>query len=210
MQNAQSPHSGMSLFSHKGERKYLNVAEARRFIKAISTLSEASEQTFCETIYWTGCRPSEALQLDIARVNVEDAFLVFRTLKKHGTRKGRHFRTVPIPRDFAKRLDSIHLIIKTQRNKTANQFRRLWVFGRQKGWNLIRTVMNAAKIFGIRACARGLRHSFGVHAILSGVPETQLQTWLGHSSLRTTAIYVSIIGIEDRSLAKRLWIYRKA
>ena len=185
--------------------QYLNSVERKRFYKSIAVLDDQSEQTFCETIYWTGCRPSEALELDVMRVNVEDAFLVFRTLKKRGQNKGKHFRTVPVPRGFMKRLNRIHHIRKTQRCKDADQLRRLWKFGRQKGWRLVKAVMTKAKIFGTRACARGLRHGFGMHAILCSVPETRLQNWMGHASLATTAIYVNAIGAEDRAIAKRMW-----
>ena len=100
--------ASQSLFTGAGERKYLNARERKRFYKALSTLKVASERTFCEALFWTGCRPSEALQLDYLRVNVEDAHLVFRTLKKHGANKGNHFRIVPIPRSFAKLLDKVH------------------------------------------------------------------------------------------------------
>jgi len=195
----------MSLFTGQGERKYLNAAERKRFYNAIPVLKDQSERSFCETIYWTGCRPSEALELEVMRVNVEDGSLIFRTLKKHGDGRDRHFRSVPVPREFMKRLGKVHYIKRTQRCKTADQFRRLWTFGRQKGYRVIKTVMNAAGIFGIKACARGLRHSFGVLAILCGIPETRLQAWLGHSSLATTAIYVNAIGAEDRALAKKMW-----
>lgn len=195
----------MSLFSDLGERKYLNQRERKRFYKALSILDNPSERTFCETIFWTGCRPSEALALDFMRVNIEDAFLVFRTLKKRGENKGKHFRIVPIPRHFAKRLNEAHRITNRQHYKNANLLIRLWTFGRQTGWRIIKKVMAKARIFGIRACARGLRHSFGVHAILCGVPETTLQTWMGHASLKTTAIYIGIVSAEDRIIAKRMW-----
>lgn len=195
----------MSLFSDLGERKYLNQRERRRFYKALSVLENPIERTFCETIFWTGCRPSEALELDYMRVNIEDAFLVFRTLKKRGENKAKHFRVVPIPRHFAKTLNRAHNITKRQCYEGANLFTRIWTFGRQTGWRLIKKVMAKANIFGIRACARGLRHSFGVHAILCSVPETTLQTWMGHASLKTTAIYVGIVGAEDRTIAKRMW-----
>jgi len=197
-----------SLFTDLGERKYLNASECKRFIASLSVLKTLCEQTFCETIYWTGCRPSEALKLDVMRVNVEDCFLVFRSLKKHGKKKGKHFRTVPIPPEFAARLNEIHSILKTQLSKSANPFRRLWRFGRQKGWRLIKIVMDKAGIFGVRACARGLRHSFGVHTILSGIAESKLQTWLGHEDPKTTAIYLTIGGAEDHELIRRMWNYR--
>ncbi|MGH1406659.1 MAG: tyrosine-type recombinase/integrase [Rhodomicrobiaceae bacterium] len=200
-----SSHISMSLLSDQGERKYLNQKERKRFYKALDVLKELSERTFCETIYWTGCRPSEALEMDFMRVNIEEAFLVFRSLKKHGQNKGKEFRTVPIPRNFAKLLNQVHSVIKLQKQKDADLLRRLWKFGRQKGWRLVKLVMTKAKIFGIRASARGLRHGFGIHAILSGVPETRLQKWLGHSSLGTTAVYVQAVGYEDRKLASRMW-----
>jgi len=198
--------NSMSLFTLQGERKYLNRQERKRFYKSLKVIEDESERTFCETIYWTGCRPSEALELDVMRVNIEDACLIFRTLKKHGNNKGKHFRIVPVPKDFMKRLDKANNVRKSQYSEKENQLRRLWRFGRQKGWRLIKQVMQKANIFGIRACARGLRHSFGIHAILCGIPETRLQYWLGHVSLSTTAIYIQAIGIEDRIIAKKMWL----
>ncbi len=195
----------MTLFSGSGERKYLNARERKRFYKALDVLTEQTERTFCETIFWTGCRPSEALQLEYLRVNVEDAFLVFRSLKKRGANKGKQYRIVPIPKRFAKVLDQVHRVSIQQKQKGKSLLHRLWTFGRQTGWRLIKLVMERAKIFGIRANARGLRHSFGIHAILSRVPETRLQSWMGHASLKTTAIYVQAAGAEDRAFAKLMW-----
>lgn len=197
--------NSMTLYSGDGERKYLNSEERRRFYAALPVIRDATERAFAETIYWTGCRPSEALQLDIMRVNVDEAFLVFRTLKQHGQNKGKRFRIVPVPREFINLLDKLHDVLKTQQGQFGNQLRRLWTFGRQKGWKLIKTVMIKARVFGVRACGRGLRHSFGVHAILHGVPVTSLQKWMGHTSLKTTSIYLNIIGLEDRAIAKRMW-----
>lgn len=205
MSDSTAAHDGMTLFTGSGERKYLNAAERKRYFEALPVINEPCERTFCETLFWTGCRPSEALALDFMRVNVEDCFLVFQTLKKRGANKGRSFRIVPVPRSFMTRLNRIHGILDVQMSKGANLLARLWSFGRQKGWRLVGEVMHRARIFGIRACARGLRHSFGVHAILCGVPETKLQRWMGHSSLRITGIYLNLIGPEDRAIATRMW-----
>lgn len=65
--------------------------------------------------------------------------------------------------------------------------------------------MATAGISGIRACARGLRHSYGVHAILSRVPVTSLQTWMGHTCLETTKRYLVIGGPEEDQIAERMW-----
>jgi integrase/recombinase XerD len=39
----------------------------------------------------------------------------------------------------------------------------------------------------------------------SNVPPHLIQRWLGHSSLRTTAIYADVIGPDERAFAERMW-----
>ncbi|MGD9804096.1 MAG: tyrosine-type recombinase/integrase [Hyphomicrobiaceae bacterium] len=58
---------------------------------------------------------------------------------------------------------------------------------------------------GPHATPKGLRHGFGLHAILSGVPINLVQKWLGHASLSTTPIYLEAVGSEERELAARMW-----
>lgn len=48
--------------------------------------------------------------------------------------------------------------------------------------------MRTAAISGPAATPKGLRHAFGVAAFQT-VPPHIVQRWLGHASLRTTAIY---------------------
>ena len=52
---------------------------------------------------------------------------------------------------------------------------------------------------------KGLRHGFGVNAFQSNVPPHLVQRWLGHASLKTTAIYGDVIGPEERAFAARMW-----
>jgi integrase/recombinase XerD len=195
----------MSLFTDDGERKYLNAAERKRFFRARKTITDRSERTFVELIFWTGCRISEALQLTIIRVNVEEAFVVFKTLKQHGKNKDRKFRVVHVPRRFMRDLDRALRLQRPVETQCHGPSRRIWKFGRQKGWRLVSQVMSKAGISGPRATPRGLRHSFGVHCILNGIPELRLQDWMGHTSLSTTSIYAKAIGAEDRYLIKRIW-----
>jgi integrase len=49
-----------------------------------------------------------------------------------------------------------------------------------------------------------IRHAFGV-AAFETVPPHIVQRWLGHASLRTTAIYGDVSGPEERLYAARLW-----
>ena len=52
---------------------------------------------------------------------------------------------------------------------------------------------------------KGLRHSFGIHAIRSGALLDLAQRWLGHASMTTTAIYLDALGEEEREIAARMW-----
>ena len=66
--------------------------------------------------------------------------------------------------------------------------------------------MKAAQITGTPAMPKGLRHGFGVNAFQSNVPPHLVQRWLGHASLRTTAIYGDVIGRRTNARSpRRMW-----
>ena len=53
--------------------------------------------------------------------------------------------------------------------------------------------MRTAAIEGPQACAKSLRHAYGVAAVL------------GHAHLTTTALYTTAIGAQARGLVARMW-----
>jgi site-specific recombinase XerD len=50
-----------------------------------------------------------------------------------------------------------------------------------------------------------LRHAFGINAVRVGIPLNLIQRWMGHASMKTTAIYLDAIGDEEREIARRMW-----
>ena len=66
-------------------------------------------------------------------------------------------------------------------------------------------VMQVAKISGIQACPKGLRHAFAIACLEMQIPLNLISKWLGHSSVITTAIYANALGEEERNIAARLW-----
>ena len=58
---------------------------------------------------------------------------------------------------------------------------------------------------GPHCCPKGLRHGYGVHALLSGVDLRQLSDLMGHADLSTTGIYTRALGPEQRKIARRMW-----
>ncbi len=123
------------------------------------------------------------------------------TLKR---RKRGIVRQVPLPPDLLSGLDrEFHLRKAPVDAELANE--RIWKWSRTPAWRCVKRIMAAAGIAGTPAMPKGLRHGFGVNAFQSNVPSHLVQRWLGHASLRTTAIYGDVIGPDERAFAARMW-----
>jgi len=192
-----------SLYNLNGQRLYLTQDERAAFLKAAKSLP-THERTLCTVLHDTGCRISEALNLSIEHVDLSGQRIIFETLKKR--RRG-VFRGVPVSGDTLDLLDIVHAVklAGTGKHYPAPQS-PLWTFSRTTAWRVVKSTMDAANIDdGAHKSPKGLRHGFGIHAILSGVPVTSLQTWMGHSSLEITSIYLNAVGAEEREIAARMW-----
>jgi integrase len=119
---------GMTLFTDIGERKYLTSAERQTFYGCLAVLDDLKDRSFCEMIFWTGCRPSEALALSAINIDVAERVVVIRSLKKRGELKGRHYRPVPVPGEFIERLADIHGL--HSRIRTAKVSTLIWLLHR--------------------------------------------------------------------------------
>ena len=181
-----------ALFDRDGQRKYLCGSEGKRFLRAADQADDAT-RLFCRLLNFTGCRISEALELTPRHLDAESGRVVFRTLK----RRKRVFRAVPVPHGVMR-----ELVLMTRDLKPDE---RLWAWCRQTAWRHVKQVMADAEIDGPQAAPRGLRHQFGIRAAERGVPMPLAQRWMGHASLRTTAIYQQAAGDEERRLAGRMW-----
>jgi integrase len=190
--------SGMSLHG-PGGRKYLNSAERQRFLQALHAVSP-EVRLFCLTLTWGGCRISEALALTAAAIDLDAGTAQFETLKRR--RRG-VVRQVPLPSPLLLELNRRFELRSRQHNPSLAQ-RRLWSWSRTTAWRRVKEVMVASNACSSAAMPKGLRHTFGV-AAFEAVPPHLVQRWLGHASLRTTAIYGDVSGREERSFAARMW-----
>lgn len=182
-----------SLFDASGQRKYLTADERQRFLRA-SRRMVFQLGCLCQVLSFTGCRISEALSLTPDNVLAERGTIVLPTLKQ---RQVIRYRTVPVPGYVT---DDLRLLsIWTAHDA------RIWSWHRSTACQKIKEVMAIAKVVGPHACPRGLRHGFGVAAASAGVPVTLIQRWLGHSQIKSTLVYLQIMGPEERRFAERLW-----
>ncbi len=184
--------SAKSAYDRAGHRKYLTRAEGEKFLARASQLPKL-RALFCLTLYYTGCRISEALNLTGIDFDLELKAVRIRSLKK---RDQEEVRRIPLPAFLVSELLKITASFPDQ---------RIWAFSRITGWRIIRSVMNTAEISGIHATCKGLRHGFGVRAALEQIPLSQIQRWMGHADPTTTAIYLDVQDKEERALIKRTW-----
>jgi integrase len=106
----------MRLFSPDGERLYLTTQERKRFLDALNEETR-EDRMFCQVLHYTGCRPSEALELTPSRILIDTKDIVFRSLKKRkidgkGRVKQPEYRTVPVPANL---IDIFDLVFDIRR-----------------------------------------------------------------------------------------------
>ena len=184
--------SAKSAYDGEGRRKYLSRIEGQKFLERAVQLPKLNA-LFCLTLYYTGCRISEALALRKYDLDSEMNVVRIKCLKKRGRIE---IRRLPIPEFLVKELMTM---------ATSTEGQRLWLFSRTTGWRVIKSVKDQAGIFGIHATTKGLRHGFGVRGALEQIPLNLIQNWMGHSDASTTAIYLAVKDEEERELIGRTW-----
>ncbi|MEJ8803910.1 site-specific tyrosine recombinase XerD [Pontibacter sp. H249] len=178
----------------------LNFHEIEQLLGAIdmSTPEGARNRAMLETLYSSGLRVSELLDLRLSNLYEDMGFL-----KVAG--KGDKERLVPIGRDALKHIKlykegvRCHLNIKKGHediiflNRRGAQLTRIMVF------TIIKDL--AAKA-GIQKTVspHTFRHSFATHLIEGGADLRAVQEMLGHESITTTEIYTHL----DRDYLKQV------
>lgn len=184
--------SANGTYDPEGRRKYLSRTEGRNFLHHAGVMPQA-DALFCQTLFYTGCRISEALSLRVSDIDTEMKAVLIRSLKKRGKKE---FRRVPIPEFLAKALREF---------VPPGEGDRIWPISRTKGWRIIKRAMKDAGISGVHATTKGLRHGFGVRSAMVQIPLPLIQRWMGHADLSTTAIYLAVKDEEERELIGKTW-----
>ena len=177
-------------YDEKGRRKYLTKSEGERFLEATNRL-KGRNRLLCRFLYFTGSRVTEAISMNLSRIDIETKEAVLRTLKKKDRNERRR---IPLPDDLMKELLS-----------QSAQTEKFWPISRSTVWRIVKDVMKDARIEGIHATCKGLRHSFAVRLTLENVPISEIRLLMGHSHIDTTAIYLAVKDAERRELVSRSW-----
>lgn len=178
----------------------LEVHEIDELLSAIdmSRPEGARNRAMLETLYSSGLRVSELVDLKISNIYFDLGFL-------RVTGKGSKERLVPVGRTAMKHMQlykdqvRVHLEIKKGHedflflNRRGSQLTRVMVF-------II--IKDLATAIGIKKniSPHTFRHSFATHLIEGGADLRAVQEMLGHESITTTEIYTHL----DRDYLKQI------
>lgn len=164
----------------KKERTFLSTEEAFQLIDAID---HPLIQLVIKTLYYTGLRISECLNLKVKNVNLENK--VIHVISG----KGNKDRNIPINQNLLPLFQDYLANERPQVN--SNYF-----FATKKTGSLSAAYVNSALRDTVEklgwkkhVTAHILRHSFASNLIKNGVSLVYVQKLLGHSNLKVTSIY---------------------
>ncbi len=166
------------------EQKKLPIVLSRKEIQQLLAVTDNQKhKLLLSLVYGSGLRVSEAVNLRVKDLNLEELTI---HIKKS---KGKKDRLTIFPEKLKFPIENL---VAT---KNKNQF----VFPSQRGGKL--TTRTAQKIFkqslkkaAIKKTAsfHSLRHSFATHLLENGVDVRYVQELLGHDNIRTTQIYTQV------------------
>lgn len=172
----------------------LSVEDIDSMIQALDPDKEETPRNHAiiETLYGSGLRVSELVELRLSRINFEEGYMII-------TGKGNKQRLVPLSPDSV-RLIQDYLPIREQLKIKPDS--RDILFLNRRGAQLTRIMVfyiirDAAAMAGIqkKVSPHTLRHSFATHLLEGGANLRAIQEMLGHESIATTEIYLHL----DRS-----------
>ncbi len=167
----------------------LNEVEALIAQPDVRCAQGIRDRAILETLYATGMRVSEAVNLKKDNVNLDIGFL-------RCVGKGDKERVIPLGK---KAIASINKYLEAARTKflkdKESEFLFVSRFGkkisRQSFWKILKKY---AKLARIKKPIKPhiLRHSFATHLLEHGADLRSVQEMLGHSNISTTQIYTHI------------------
>ena len=152
-----------------------------------STPSGIRDDALFELIYSCGLRISEACDLKLANVHMDEQLILV-----HG--KGDKERIVPFGETALKKIQVYLEEVRSEFTKGRN-VPELFVnyrgeaISRKGVWKRFQAL---EQMSGISAKVHTLRHSFATHLLAGGADLRSVQELLGHSDLSTTTIYTHV------------------
>lgn len=168
----------------KREKKLPTVLSVREVRGVLCSISNLKHKSILMTIYAAGLRLGEATSLRVSSIDSERMMLHIRQAKGHRD------RFVPLSQRL---LEQLRVYWRSYQPTGflfpgSSKDRPIHPSSVQK---VFRT---ACLTIGLKkhATVHTLRHSYATHLLEAGTDLRSIQTWLGHSSMQTTAVYLHV------------------
>jgi integrase len=129
----------------------------------------------------TGMRRNEARQLRVSRVDLNAGHVDVVSSAEARTKSGK-WRRIPLSRAAIEALE----VLLSLYGSTG------YVLPRITAPSLSRAFAHDCEVLGLSGSLHSLRHSYGAHMVMAGVPLRSLQVLMGHASFKTTERYAHI------------------
>lgn len=164
----------------------LTEQDYARILNAVTAAEDLRAKAIFETMYYSGMRVSEALQLRLD--HVQNRLKVIEDIKG----KGGKYRPIFIS---DKLLQSLKEYTVVRKRPYGSNTKLLFVgergpVTRQTVHNVMKKYARVAGIEESKAHAHNLRHLFGLRLAAKGVPIEDIAKFMGHTSIEVTKIYL--------------------
>jgi integrase/recombinase XerD len=168
------------------DEELLSQGDYERLMMFVDQAGDIRAKALFESMYHSGMRISEALQLRLD--HVEQGLKVIEDIKG----KGGKYRDIYIKTDLIATLKEYAQVRKQPFSSTTTL---LFVgergpLSRQTAHNLMKKYAAAAGIEPTKAHVHNLRHLFGLRLAEKGVPIQDIAKYMGHTSIEVTKIYL--------------------
>lgn len=157
-------------------KKLPEVLSLEEFKTVLKATRKPHHKLAFKLAFYTGMRIGEVVNLELGDVHFDQGLIYIKrrvTSRAISAKRGRE-RNVPIPK-FIREREWKHIPIKCGVRALEIAFKNV----------CMRTV-------GRDLHFHSLRHSFATVSLEKGIPLNQVQHWMGHNKISTTAIYIQV------------------
>lgn len=167
------------------DHELLTEVDYEKLIAAVKDAGDTRAKVLFESMYFSGMRISEALQLRVDHVN--ESIKVIEDIKG----KGSKYREIFVN---DKLMESLKEYLLVRKQPYASTTKLLFVgergpITRQTAHTLIKKYAKKAGIPETKAHVHNLRHLFGLRLADKGVPIQTIAKFMGHSNIEVTRVY---------------------
>jgi site-specific recombinase XerD len=157
------------------------------------TKKNVRERAIVETLYATGVRISELLQIKLDEVKWDRRQIWIRE------GKGNKERFVLFTHECAERLKAY---IENRKDKSP------YLFANNRGGHLSRVYVEKrfqefSKCLGFKVVPHTMRHTFAAHLAAKNMPQSYIQELLGHVNINSTRIYTRLMNHAQKNMYDR-------